>query len=187
MKRCNAPMAGTDTTCELPTEHAGAHAARDQHAAIHDPNTAINAAIRRHLDASRKDLLWLIDVAPRVLANLTTAINDGYAPSGDSERVSGTPERRVPVETWEERRRHQTIAALASMIAQKTTRLVKHFQAVEDLGVDTSQAWRQTRCTGGEPSTEPWVRPECERLAVTRDGLCDACRQRRDHWKRTAA
>jgi hypothetical protein len=51
--------------------------------------------------------------------------------------------------------------------------------------IDTASLVARHRCTGGEPSTESWVRPECTNLAVTRDGLCDACRQRRDRWQRT--
>ena len=40
------------------------------------------------------------------------------------------------------------------------------------------------RCNGGSnlKGSADWGRPECERNAVTSDGLCDACRQRRDYW-----
>lgn len=49
--------------------------------------------------------------------------------------------------------------------------------------VDTARLAELHRCTGGRPSTEDWTRPECRRMAVTNEGLCDACRQRRDYWK----
>jgi hypothetical protein len=42
------------------------------------------------------------------------------------------------------------------------------------------------RCTGGyglEGSTT-WGEPTCTRNAVTRDGLCDPCRQRQGRWER---
>ena len=51
--------------------------------------------------------------------------------------------------------------------------------------INTPDLVKQARCTGGAPSLEPWVREECSELAVTRDGLCSACYQRRHHWRRT--
>ena len=52
--------------------------------------------------------------------------------------------------------------------------------------VDTAVTARQTRCVGGDAleGGDVWGDPACERNAVTRDGLCDPCRQRRDRWRR---
>jgi hypothetical protein len=51
---------------------------------------------------------------------------------------------------------------------------------------DTTALARAARCTGGMGEEGTWTRPECMNLAVTLDGLCDACRQRRDYWKKAA-
>lgn len=41
------------------------------------------------------------------------------------------------------------------------------------------------RCSGiGMPGYDTWGDPTCTAAKVTKDGLCDRCRQRRDHWRR---
>jgi hypothetical protein len=51
---------------------------------------------------------------------------------------------------------------------------------------DTAIAVKAARCTGG-PATAGWQRPECRELAVTRDGLCSACYQRRQYHEAKGA
>ena len=57
---------------------------------------------------------------------------------------------------------------------------------VTDARHAAADAKAKARCTGGMPSLETWTRPECQNLVGERSehGLCDACRQRRDHWAR---
>jgi hypothetical protein len=67
---------------------------------------------------------------------------------------------------------------------QSQTQALRHAMRLPP--VDTAQAASRARCHGG--TLEQWARPECERLAVTSDGLCHACdRRRRRHEAGEAA
>ena len=73
------------------------------------------------------------------------------------------------------------VVALAIEIqagAQLLDKLVTRYAYTEQQAV----AQRCT-CSMGHDGSDVWGDPTCQRNAVTRDGLSDACRQRRDHWR----
>lgn len=120
----------------------------------------------------------------RALADRTA---DGYSPGGEpgprstdvSDPTHGSVlARQRPTHTWDEA---TSLVIEAQGIA---ARLAKLMSSVGEQGDATP-----TRCSGGFAfdGGETWGDPTCTRHAVTRDGLCDACRQRRDHWRRKDA
>lgn len=52
---------------------------------------------------------------------------------------------------------------------------------------EVAKALAAIRCSGMNlEGYDTWGDPTCTAAKVTKDGLCDRCRQRRDHWRRTA-
>ena len=50
---------------------------------------------------------------------------------------------------------------------------------------EVAKALDALRCSGlGHEGYDTWGDPTCTAAKVTKDGLCDRCRQRRDHWRR---
>lgn len=137
----------------------------------------------RHVADIATDVAWLTRHMPHVLATLAAVTPDGWPAStlgGSGGSGVGRPTEAAAVAGLDPRTQHATIAGLAAEARGVVAQLVAAVQAVR-VEVDTSAAQRQARCTGGEGE---WADPACTRNAVTRDGLCDACRQRRDHWRR---
>ncbi len=59
-----------------------------------------------------------------------------------------------------------------------------------DSDLDTGELAAKHRChVAGAEALEPWARPECTNVIGERSTtkLCDACRQRRDEWRRKQA
>lgn len=72
--------------------------------------------------------------------------------------------------------------ALGHVLAAQ--RLMSEVQRHAQAGQLADEA-KAARCDGrGLEGHDEWGNPTCERNGVTRDRLCDACRQRRDHWVR---
>lgn len=70
--------------------------------------------------------------------------------------------------------------ALVKMIVVCTNKLDEYARRTPQLqGPDESG---RCNCANMKGSAD-WGRPECDANAVTRDGLCDACRQRRGYWQ----
>lgn len=120
----------------------------------------------------------------RALADRTP---DGYPGGGDTVRAGisdPTPgvvaarlghTRPGPVAILDE---INQLLGEAQAISNRVARLVASIREADKTSPD--------RCTGGlaVEGADDWGDPTCQRHAVTRDGLCDACRQRRDHWRR---
>jgi len=104
-----------------------------------------------------------------------TSTLGGGSGGGDVSR----PTELAAIAGLEARERQQRIAGLAAEALGALRLLVAEVRAVP-VEVDTTAAQRQARCTGGEGE---WQRADCDRNAVTKDGICDACRQRRDYWR----
>lgn len=50
---------------------------------------------------------------------------------------------------------------------------------------EVAKAISALRCNGiSHSGYDTWGDPTCTAAKVTKDGLCDRCRQRRDHWRR---
>ena len=135
----------------------------------------------RHVADMATDIAWLARNLPTRLDTLAARTPDGW-PTG---RRSGGGQISRPTETaalagLNPRSEHARITALAAEARGLVMQLVAAAEAVA-VDVDTQSTQRQARCTGGDSD---WADPACQRNAVTRDGLCDACRQRRDHWRR---
>lgn len=137
----------------------------------------------RHVADMATDVAWLARNMPTVLAVLSRDTPDGW-PAGTLGGGGGSgvsmPTEAAAIAGLYTRTQYATIAGLASEARGLVAQLVAAVQDVS-VEVDTSAAQRQSRCTGGEGE---WADPSCTRNAVTRDGLCDACRQRRDYWRR---
>ena len=94
----------------------------------------------------------------------------------------------VPNQAHHLSRYHELLADIEGelvTVVSASARLTQLLQRAPS-DVDTAATARQHRCSGGEPGTEGWERPECEAIADTRDGLCFACYQRRHHHRSKA-
>jgi hypothetical protein len=69
---------------------------------------------------------------------------------------------------------YQEGCALAAEVAAGIARLAM-------LATTFNEPQPATRCSGG--GSAAWADVTCEANAVTRDGLCDRCRRRRDYWR----
>jgi hypothetical protein len=78
----------------------------------------------------------------------------------------------------------QTIAATLDTVAQA---LHAGLAACDRHQRPTPDDLARARCSGGmgQPGALEWGRPDCTNIASSsRGGLCDACRMRRDRWRR---
>ena len=103
---------------------------------------------------------------------------DGNVRSGISDP---TPAQAFQLEKWHN---------LQQQIRDNLVLLSHHAMMLHSLlnrvpsDLDTQAIARQHRCSPPpQQAMESWVREECAELAVTRDGLCGACYQRRHHWQ----
>lgn len=139
-------------------------------------------AIRR-IGAMQTELMWLARNLPVRLDHLSNRTPDGW-PAGTLGGSGGggvaRPTESAVIAGLESRQHYSRIDGLAAEAMGLLQMLVAEVQAVH-VDVDTTTAARQARCSGGEGE---WQDPACTRNAITRDGLCDACRQRRDHYRR---
>jgi len=100
----------------------------------------------------------------------------GSVSGGDISDPTGEAASQKALEDLDE------MHALAQMIVVCTNKLDEYVRRTPVMQLSDDSA----RCNGGASlkGSADWGRPECERNAVTSDGLCDACRQRRDYWTR---
>jgi hypothetical protein len=103
---------------------------------------------------------------------------DGSTRSGISD-----PTPSQAFELSPHHRRQQSIRDQVVLVRHHAQMLAMYVNGI-DSDLDTSAIARQHRCSPPpEQAMESWVREECGELAVTRDGLCGACYQRRHHWQ----
>jgi len=105
---------------------------------------------------------------------------DGNAPSGIGDP---TPAQAFTLERWH---RMQDDVALAVHEVRVHAAILHQLLNRIPSDVDPRRLAELHRCSGGKPSLDPWTRPECTKIVGEQSttGLCDACRQRRDHWQR---
>lgn len=127
----------------------------------------------------------VVSVADAALTWLETNVPSPYG-AGGTGGASGAPSNPTITRTLS----GMPIRAMHTQITERARLAVLALRDLEasildvPRTADTSTAARQARCTGGEGD---WQRPDCTALAVTRDGICDACRQRRDYHRQKAA
>jgi hypothetical protein len=139
----------------------------------------------RHIAQASEELQRAGKLYPSRWHTLSLLANPVTSPSYDGTTRSGisdpTPTQAFNLAQWHDLQ--MEIRAEAAEAAGPAARLVQLLNRIPS-DLDTAAIARQQRCTGGEPSVEGWTRPECSELAVTRDGLCSACYQRRHHWRK---
>jgi len=114
---------------------------------------------------------------------------DGNAPSGIGDP---TPAQAFTLDRWH--RMQEDIALAVHEVRVHSAILVQLLNRVPS-DVDPRRLAELHRCSGGvidskgKPCLDPWTRPECTNIVGEQSttGLCDACRQRRDHWLRRQA
>lgn len=151
--------------------------------------------LQLQLDATAQLMTSFARRAPAVLELLRITAPDGYQTStlgdGGTSSSSSSTERAV-----EARLRHDHAADWA--LIHSAIESVERAAVALHAGLaacdrhqrpDPADTARQ-RCSGGmgQPGALDWGRPDCTNIAAgSRGGLCDACRKRRDRWKRHGA
>ena len=107
---------------------------------------------------------------------------DGNVRSGISDP---TPTHAMHLAVW-----HDLLGDIETTAVESYTSTARLWQLLNRVpsSFDSKQEADRARCTGGvgRPGDDTWGDPTCERLAVTRTGLCSPCYQREHHWLRAA-
>ena len=169
------------------------------------PLTARVAALATLIDdrwpngAESRLVTELARTLPRSLTHMATLTADGYPTStpGASDRGTGAGGDHDKLGTIVALRAHATEAY--SDLCGRVSDAAAHLALEDRLGVRSSlkaaqwlvDTWQPPvvvqpslhRCTAPDSeSLEPWVRPECDALAV-KAGMCSACYTRRRRFK----
>jgi hypothetical protein len=137
------------------------------------------------------DIIHIADNINTRTPNAYTAIRavaaDGY-PTGGTVGIGGIANPTMHAALSEGRHAHADIVdrlkrALGAL--EDVEHIVAHYSRLAP--TDAAREYQRARCSGG--GAEPWADPTCTRNAVTRDGLCGTCyqRKRRHDMKDNAA
>lgn len=146
----------------------------------------------RRLQMARDDIDRVLRIWEARIDTLTLLADplrgSSYDESGGGTGISDpTPAQAMQLARWH--RMQADIATDVVEVAAATARLWEVINRVPS-DVDTNRIAEQHRCNGmGQPGFDEWRwvgagGEECWRIKDTRDGLCERCRQRRDHWRR---
>ena len=148
--------------------------------------------LQLQLDATAQLMTSFARRAPAVIELLRITAPDGYPTStlgtGRSSDLSSSTERAAEARLSHDNAADWVLIHSAIESVERAAVALRDGLAACDRHQrpDPADTARQ-RCSGGmgQPGALDWGRPDCTNIAAgSRGGLCDACRMRRDRWRR---